>query len=40
MALGFLSYCKNVVSIKTDTVYLSDFYNSNIPSTILMHNVL
>jgi len=36
----FLSYCKNVVSIKTDTVYLSDFYNSNIPSTILMHNVL
>lgn len=36
----FLSSCKNVVSIKTDTVYLSDFYNSNIPSTILMHNVL
>ena len=36
----FLSSCKNVVSVKTDTVYLSDFYNNTLPSTILMHNGL
>ena len=36
----FLSSCKNVVSVKTDTVYFSDFYNNTLPSTILMHNGL
>lgn len=36
----FLSSCKNVVSLKTDTVYFSDFYNNTLPSTILMHNGL
>ena len=36
----FLSSCKNVVSVKTGTVYLSDFYNNTLPSTILMHNGL
>ena len=36
----FLSSCKNVVSVKTDTVYFSDFYNNTLPSTILMHNAL
>ena len=36
----FLSSCKNVVSVKNDTVYLSDFYNNTLPSTILMHNGL
>ena len=36
----FLSSCKNVVSVKNDTVYLSDFYNNTLPSTILMNNAL
>ena len=36
----FLSSCKNVVSVKNDTVYFSDFYNNTLPSTILMHNGL
>ncbi|MCQ2968584.1 MAG: MBL fold metallo-hydrolase [Clostridium sp.] len=35
----FLSCSKNVVSIKTDALYLSDLYNNKLPSTILMHNI-
>lgn len=36
----FLSSCKNVIAVKNDILHLSDFYNKEAPTTILMHNTI